>query len=140
DVSWIWDVDFEQLKDVAQHIVVSGDRALDLGVRLQYAEIPSERIEVVTDWRGALKRAAEATPSGQTLFILPTYTAMLELRAVLTRDGALRPYWQGRPADAKPEGPDGARAEQRGDVADVTQNGDGGHQRGRSGSKGAEDE
>ncbi|TMD67999.1 MAG: Mur ligase family protein [Chloroflexi bacterium] len=102
DVSWIWDVDFEQLKGAAQHIVVSGDRALDLRVRLKYAEIPSERIEVVTDWRTALKRAAEATPAGQTVFVLPTYTAMLELRAVLTRDGALRPYWQGQPADAKP--------------------------------------
>jgi UDP-N-acetylmuramyl tripeptide synthase len=102
DVSWIWDVDFEQLKDVAQHIVVSGDRALDLRVRLKYAEIPADRIEVVPEWRVALKRAAAATPSGQTLFVLPTYTAMLELRAVLTRDGALRPYWQGRPVDAKP--------------------------------------
>jgi lipid II isoglutaminyl synthase (glutamine-hydrolysing) len=102
DVSWIWDVDFEQLKDVAQHIVISGDRALDLRVRLKYADIPAERLEVVTDWRGALKRAAEATPAGQTLFVLPTYTAMLELRAVLTRNGALRPYWQGRTADAKP--------------------------------------
>jgi UDP-N-acetylmuramyl tripeptide synthase len=102
DVSWIWDVDFEQLKDVARHVVVSGDRALDLRVRLKYAEIPAERIEVVTDWRSALRRAVQATPAGQTLFVLPTYTAMLELRAVLTRDGALRPYWQGRPADAKP--------------------------------------
>jgi lipid II isoglutaminyl synthase (glutamine-hydrolysing) len=102
DVSWIWDVDFEQLKGVARHIVVSGDRALDLRVRLKYAELPDDAIEVVTDWRDALTRAARATPAGETLFILPTYTAMLELRAVLTRDGALKPYWQGRPADAKP--------------------------------------
>ena len=102
DVSWIWDVDFEQLKGAARHIVVSGDRALDLRVRLKYAEVPDDEIEVVTDWRDALKRAAQATPAGETLFVLPTYTAMLELRAVLTRDGALQPYWQGRPADAKP--------------------------------------
>src|SRR3989442_13412000 len=59
DVSWIWDVNFEQLRDVARHIVVSGDRALDLRVRLKYAEIPAERIEVITDWRAALKRASE---------------------------------------------------------------------------------
>src|SRR5438128_2938897 len=102
DVSWIWDVDFEQLKDAATHAVVSGDRALDLRVRLKYAEIPAERLEVISDWRAALKRASEATPDGQTIFVLPTYTAMLELRAVLTRDGALQPYWQGRPVDAKP--------------------------------------
>ncbi len=102
DVSWIWDVDFEQLKGAARHIVLSGDRALDLRVRLKYAELPDDRIEVVTDWRAALTRAAQATPAGETLFILPTYTAMLALRAVLTRDGALQPYWQGRPVDAKP--------------------------------------
>ena len=102
DVSWIWDVDFEQLRGVARHIVVSGDRALDLRVRLKYAELPDDQIEVVTDWRDALDRAAQATPAGETLFVLPTYTAMLELRAVLTRDGALQPYWQGRPGDAKP--------------------------------------
>jgi UDP-N-acetylmuramyl tripeptide synthase len=102
DVSWIWDVDFEQLKGAAEHIVVSGDRALDLRVRLKYAEISPDRLEVVTDWKSALTRAAQATPAGQTLFILPTYTAMLELRAVLTRKGALRPYWEGRPAEAKP--------------------------------------
>src|SRR5438874_344398 len=81
DVSWIWDVDFEQLKDVAQHVVVSGDRALDLRVRLKYAQIPADRMEVVTDWRDALQRAARATPEGEMLFVLPTYTAMLELRA-----------------------------------------------------------
>ncbi|MDQ6713311.1 MAG: MurT ligase domain-containing protein [Candidatus Dormibacteraeota bacterium] len=102
DVSWIWDVDFEQLKGAARHIVVSGDRALDLRVRLKYADLPPDHIEVVTDWREALHRAARATPAGETLFILPTYTAMLELRAVLTRDGALQPYWQGRSPDAKP--------------------------------------
>jgi UDP-N-acetylmuramyl tripeptide synthase len=102
DVSWIWDVDFEQLKEAAQHIVVTGDRALDMRIRLKYAEIPNERIELETDWAQALHRAAAATPAGQTLFVLPTYTAMLELRAVLTRDGALRPYWEGRALEPKP--------------------------------------
>ncbi|TMD40321.1 MAG: DUF1727 domain-containing protein [Chloroflexi bacterium] len=103
DVSWIWDVDFEQLTNVARHIVVTGDRALDMRVRLKYAEISANRIEVVTEWPAALQGAAEATPEGETLFILPTYTAMLELRAVLTRQGALRPYWQRQTVEPKPD-------------------------------------
>jgi len=140
DVSWIWDVDFEQLKDVAQHIVVSGDRALDLRVRLKYAQIPADRLEVVSDWRDALQRAARATPEGEMLFVLPTYTAMLELRAVLTRDGALQPYWQGRSVDAKPQGPDGAGGQQDRDVGDVTENGDRRHHGRRSRAEGAEHE
>jgi UDP-N-acetylmuramyl tripeptide synthase len=94
DVSWIWDVDFEQLKGAARHIVLSGDRALDLRVRLKYAELAEDRLEVATDWREALQRAARATPPGETLFILPTYTAMLELRAELVERGHLEPFWK----------------------------------------------
>ena len=75
---------------------------MDMRVRLKYADVPADRIEVVRDWRAALKRAAAATPAGETLFVLPTYTAMLELRAVLTRDGALKPYWEGGTVDPKP--------------------------------------
>ncbi len=108
DVSWIWDVDFEQLRGVARHVVISGDRALDLRVRLKYADVPADRMEVVTGWSQALARAAEATPPSETLFVLPTYTAMLELRAVLTHGGALQPYWQTRGVKAKVERPDGA--------------------------------
>src|SRR5438309_2783326 len=48
DVSWIWDVDFEQLSEVARHIVLSGDRALDLRVRPKYAGLWAAQIEVVT--------------------------------------------------------------------------------------------
>ncbi len=105
DVSWIWDVDFEQLRDVADHIVVTGDRAADLRVRLKYAEVPADRVEVIDSWREALHEAAALTPPDQTLFVLPTYTAMLELRSVLTKEGVLQPYWA--------KGPAGRRAETR---------------------------
>ena len=128
DVSWIWDVDFEQLGNVAKHIVVSGDRALDLRVRLKYAEVPADRIEVETYWSAALRQAAEATPEGETLFVLPTYTAMLELRSVLTRNGALKPYWNTRPVDAKPKSAQGPREQERGDAGNMTHHGDGGDQ------------
>jgi len=96
DVSWIWDVDFEPLRTRAAHIVVTGDRAEDLRVRLKYADVPSDRIELASDWRIAIDRAVGATPAGETLFALPTYTALLELRAVLTRQGLLEPYWRSR--------------------------------------------
>jgi lipid II isoglutaminyl synthase (glutamine-hydrolysing) len=128
DVSWIWDVDFEQLRTVAKHIVVSGDRALDLRVRLKYAEVPAERIEVETNWSAALRKAAEATPEGETLFVLPTYTAMLELRSVLTRNGSLKPYWNRHPVDAKPERAEGPGEERRGDTANVTRHRDRGNE------------
>ena len=36
DVSWIWDVDFKPIIDVAANIYVSGDRVYDLNLRLRY--------------------------------------------------------------------------------------------------------
>jgi UDP-N-acetylmuramyl tripeptide synthase len=102
DVSWIWDVDFEQLSARDVHLVVTGERAADLAVRLKYAGLDGDRVLQVSDRRMALKVAADLTPDGQTLFILPTYTALLELRRILSRLGAVQPYWRSARAQPKP--------------------------------------
>ena len=107
DVSWIWDVDFEILARAAARIVVCGDRALDLALRLKYAQVDAGRMEVVKGWSAALDRAVQGTAPGQTLFVLATYTAMLELHAVLAHKGSLQPYWVDRSAQPEPETPGG---------------------------------
>ena len=94
DVSWIWDVDFEPLLAAAARIVVSGDRAAELALRFTYAGYPLERLEVVPALEGALDRALELVPDGEELAALPTYTAMLALRKVLTTRGHVRPFWE----------------------------------------------
>jgi UDP-N-acetylmuramyl tripeptide synthase len=99
DVSWLWDVDFEMLAGRAGRIVAGGLRAEDLAVRLEYAGIPAAAIEVERSYEGALDRALALLPEpGRTsvgrLFVLPTYTAMLGIRAVLERRGAVRRFWQ----------------------------------------------
>ena len=81
DVSWIWDVDFEPLLEHAGRIVASGERAAELALRFTYAGFPPERLEVIPDLRAALDRGLELVPAGGELGLLPTYTAMLELRA-----------------------------------------------------------
>jgi UDP-N-acetylmuramyl tripeptide synthase len=91
DVSWIWDVDFEVLKNRVEAAVPSGDRAHDLAVRLKYAEVKGEAPE--PNLARALDRVIELTPEGEHAFLLCTYTAMLDLRAILVRRGWLRPYW-----------------------------------------------
>ena len=41
DVSWIYDVDFEQISEYKSlRCVVSGDRVFDMALRLQYAGVP----------------------------------------------------------------------------------------------------
>ena len=94
DVSWIWDVDFELLAD-ADWIVLTGDRALDMRIRLKYGGVPMARVEVAPTVAGGVDAALRLAADGEEVFILPTYTAMLELRAEMARRGYLRPFWEG---------------------------------------------
>lgn len=95
DVSWLWDVDFEMLAEGRTEgaaITVSGIRAEDMAVRLKYAELPVG--PVIPDREEAIKKALEATPPGETLYVLPTYTAMLEIRKTLSEMGYTHPFWE----------------------------------------------
>jgi lipid II isoglutaminyl synthase (glutamine-hydrolysing) len=85
DVSWIWDADFEVLAGRLRQVTCSGTRAEELAVRLKYAGVPADRIAVERSLADGLDRAS-AGAAGR-LYALPTYTAMLELRELLTRRG-----------------------------------------------------
>ena len=82
DVSWIWDVDFQPIFDVAKNICVSGDRLYDLNLRLRYE---NEAKEIITfeNLSEAIESTVNKTKKGERLFILPTYSAMLETRKIL---------------------------------------------------------
>ncbi len=95
DVSWIWDVDFEPLLEQTERIVASGDRAAELALRFTYAGFPRERLEVLPELGAALDRGLELVGDGGELAVLPTYTAMLRLRSILTSRGHVRAYWEG---------------------------------------------
>jgi lipid II isoglutaminyl synthase (glutamine-hydrolysing) len=119
DVSWIWDADFELLAGRVHSAVCSGARAPELALRLKYAGIEPERIEIVENLHDALARAtggrdrvgagdATAPRSGHgvtgggvdvgdqdtPLYVLPTYTAMLALRELLVRRGEAASSWR----------------------------------------------
>ena len=94
DVSWIWDVDFEPLIDGLDHLVATGSRAAELGLRFAYGGLDRDRIEVVPDLAAALDRGLELTPAGGELTLLPTYTAMLALRRIVASRGHVSNYWE----------------------------------------------
>ena len=94
DVSWLWDVDFERLQDRVAHVVCAGLRADDMAVRLKYAGVAADRVSVQSDVRAALREAIDRTPAGETLHVLPTYTAMLQVREHLREQGHVRGFWQ----------------------------------------------
>lgn len=87
DVSWIWDVDTEPLVQRGGTLVVSGDRVYDMALRLRYSETSLDskiNLIVEEDLKTAINIALENTPEDETLHILPTYTAMLDVRETLT--------------------------------------------------------
>jgi UDP-N-acetylmuramyl tripeptide synthase len=90
DVSWIWDVDTEKLVSLGGNLVVSGDRVYDMALRLQYSldslDPNGDRVRLIVreDLHEAIQTALDLTPSDETLHILPTYSAMLEVRGILT--------------------------------------------------------
>jgi UDP-N-acetylmuramyl tripeptide synthase len=94
DVSWIWDVDFEPLAEGLETLVATGSRAQELALRFAYGGVPRDRIEVVPDLERALDRGLALTPPGGELAVLPTYTAMLALRRIVSDRGLVRPYWE----------------------------------------------
>ena len=94
DVSWIWDVDYETVLPRAARVVCSGTRAADIALRAKYAGVDPGRIEIVPGRADALDRALERAGAGGTAYVLPTYTAMLELQRVAAERGLVRPYWE----------------------------------------------
>ncbi|MEZ5078351.1 MAG: Mur ligase family protein [Solirubrobacterales bacterium] len=93
DVSWVWDADFELLGGAVRRVVCAGTRAPEMALRLKYAGWPTERIEVVPGIGAALDSALAGVAGGR-LFALPTYTALLELRKLLSDRGLAKEFWR----------------------------------------------
>ena len=92
DVSWIWDADFELLADSVRQITCAGTRAAEMALRLKYAGWPTDRISVAGDVAASLDSALAS--AGDQLFALPTYTALIELRTMLSRRGIVSEFWR----------------------------------------------
>jgi lipid II isoglutaminyl synthase (glutamine-hydrolysing) len=97
DISWVWDADFELLVGHVRRFTCAGTRAAELALRLKYAGVPADRLDVVPALPAALDSALAAAGE-QSLYALPTYTALLELRQELSRRGHVDPYWATREA------------------------------------------
>ncbi|NCC76133.1 MAG: DUF1727 domain-containing protein [Clostridia bacterium] len=93
DVSWIWDVDFETHLPKGP-LGISGIRAADLALRLNYAGKPADELAVVDDALVLFDRQLALCPPGTCLYVLPNYTAMLDLRASLAKRYQLREFWR----------------------------------------------
>lgn len=80
DVSWLWDSAVEDIK--SRTIIASGLRGADMGLRLKYAD-KTYRCEA--DPIEALNTLQSKNSSNQPVYLLTTYTAMLEIRKALLK-------------------------------------------------------
>jgi len=97
DISWLWDVDFEKLENAQKTIdnfYVSGIRAEDMAVRLKYAGIYSSKIHIIKNYEELLAKGLSNTEAGHSFYILPTYTAMLDMRKLLKKKYGLKEFWK----------------------------------------------
>ncbi len=93
DISWIWDADFEGLNALAgrlDEVIVSGDRAEDMRVRIKYAGIDDKCIRLERDYETLLRSLEKET---RPVCMMPTYTAMLELRQTVIRHCGGEDFW-----------------------------------------------
>ncbi|MDR3996203.1 MAG: MurT ligase domain-containing protein, partial [Adlercreutzia sp.] len=101
DISWIWDIDFEELAGQPDTVVFAGgSRAHDLAVRLKYAGIEAAVIESIEDAfarLGALTAAA-VLPADAAVYAIANYTALPPVHAALNAMEAAEPAELAEPA------------------------------------------
>jgi UDP-N-acetylmuramyl tripeptide synthase len=75
DTSWLFDVDFAPLR--GRQVMITGDRAFDLAVRLSVNDVPFRHVR-------SFSEAISSTPPGR-LEVIANYTAFQDIRAELDR-------------------------------------------------------
>jgi UDP-N-acetylmuramyl tripeptide synthase len=91
DVSWLWDVPLEDLAASRPRVITAGLRAADMALRLHYA---GTEASVAKSMEDAIAKLVRDTPPGEGAYILPTYTAMLQIRKLLAKRTRLQDVWK----------------------------------------------
>ena len=89
DVSWIWDGNHEAFADMnIPAVIAGGDRHTDMALRLKVAGISQDKLTEIPD----LDTVITAIPTLPTehVYILATYTAVLQLRKKLADKGYIK--------------------------------------------------
>ncbi len=97
DISWIQDVNFGKLLDIhnkIENVLIAGTRSTDMDERLESAGINADKIKIYDNYNELLDKGLSNTAEGQSIYILPTYTAMLDIRKILKKRYGLKEFWQ----------------------------------------------
>lgn len=92
DVSWIWDVNFEKLKDTSiDNIFISGVRCYDMAVRLKTSGLNKDKFIIREDYEELTNEIEKS--NNDKVYILATYTAMINYRKYLHSKGYIKNLW-----------------------------------------------
>lgn len=92
DVSWIWDVKFEQLANLnINKVNVAGIRLYDMAVRLKVAGLSEDKFTFSSTYDELLQHIKASDE--QMIYILATYTAMIDFRKFLQSKGYIKKFW-----------------------------------------------
>ena len=92
DISWIWDVDFEKLKTLnIDEVLISGMRCYDMAVRLKVSGLNPDKFIIEETFEGLTEKIK--TSKSDKIYILATYTAMINFRKYLHSKGYIKKLW-----------------------------------------------
>ncbi len=94
DISWINDVVFEKLRemnDKIRYVYLGGSRAEDIALRLKNAAFDMNKISIAKNDTTLVKTALE---HNIPIYITATYTAMFNLRNMLTKKYSLTDFYK----------------------------------------------
>jgi lipid II isoglutaminyl synthase (glutamine-hydrolysing) len=92
DVSWIWDVNFEKLTALNIHnVFISGLRLYDMATRLKVAGLTAEKFTLDETFEELLDSILGCEVD--VIYILATYTAMIDFRKFLHSKGYIKNLW-----------------------------------------------
>ena len=92
DVSWIWDVDFEKLHNLnIDEVFISGLRCYDMAVRLKIAGLNEDNFIIESEFENLTSKIKES--NNNKIYILATYTAMINYRKHLYSKGYIKKLW-----------------------------------------------
>jgi UDP-N-acetylmuramyl tripeptide synthase len=91
DVSWLWDAEIERLSGSPHRFGAGGVRAADMALRFKYAGTAAWSED---GFREALDRLAAHAAEGETVYLVPTYTAMLRFLEILDPNSSRSEAWR----------------------------------------------
>lgn len=81
DVSWIWDINFNNLNNVSR-IITSGTRAYDIAIRIKTSGFPAEKIEPYLNLEDAVKALYKTNVKK---YVIANYTSLQPTRHELKK-------------------------------------------------------